>query len=344
MRALGTLSFLFLLWSAVAVPVHEPSVGALEVPGTKCSIIDNRREWRDLTTEQRLKYINAVKCLHKLPPKDKTRAATTRFEEFQATHILLTDRVHLVGHFLPWHRHLGTLYGRALQEECGYDGPTTYWDWTRDDMSLPLLNSPIFDSATGFGGDGVEGTYTLPSDPNNQTGIFPFPGQQASKIWKGCVQDGPFKDWVVHLGPGRMNTAHCLVRGVNEFMRSAYTAASVENVLSSNSFESFRLIIDRLPGVHGGGHAMVGGEMTNTYSAGADPLFYLHHGGLDRLWWKWQQADPTNRLYAISGPTTQRGRDNVTLDFEIDFPALGPNITVRDTMDSSLYPNCFTYE
>src|SRR5690242_18305470 len=51
---------------------------------------------RDLTVEQRLSYIKAVHCLHKLPPHDKTRAATTRFEEFQATHILLTDRIHSV--------------------------------------------------------------------------------------------------------------------------------------------------------------------------------------------------------------------------------------------------------
>lgn len=55
--------------------------------------IDSRR---DLTIEQRLDYINAVLCLHTLPPRDKTRAATSRYEEFQATHILLTDRVHSV--------------------------------------------------------------------------------------------------------------------------------------------------------------------------------------------------------------------------------------------------------
>lgn len=51
---------------------------------------------RDLTVEQRFSYIDAVHCLHTLPPHDKTRAATTRFEEFQATHILLTDRIHSV--------------------------------------------------------------------------------------------------------------------------------------------------------------------------------------------------------------------------------------------------------
>ncbi|KAJ3526902.1 hypothetical protein NMY22_g9986 [Coprinellus aureogranulatus] len=341
MRAFLT-SFVVLVSAVIAFPVS--STRREEKPlGTKCSLIDNRREWRDLTVEQRLSYIEAIHCLHKLPPHDKTRAATTRFEEFQATHILLTDRIHSVGHFLPWHRHLVTLYNRALQEECGYVGPTTYWDWTRDDTSLPVRQSPIFDPVTGFGGDGVPGTYTLPPDPKNESDTFPGAG---SFIYKGCVQDGPFKNWIVHLGPGKMNTEHCLVRGMQEFARQAYTTSNVDRILKAETFEDFRNLADELTmrGIHGSGHLLVGGEMTNTYSAGADPLFYMHHGGLDRVWWQWQEINRETHLYDISGPSTKFGSDNITLDFELDFPALGPNITVRDTMDSLLEPNCFTYE
>lgn len=31
-------------------------------------------------------------------------------------------------------------------------------------------------------------------------------------------------------------------------------------------------------------------QMTNMFSSPGDPLFFLHHGGLDWLWWTWQQA------------------------------------------------------
>lgn len=50
-----------------------------------------------MTKEHQLGYINAVLCLTKLPPKDKSRPdPKTRYEEFQATHIYLTERVHSV--------------------------------------------------------------------------------------------------------------------------------------------------------------------------------------------------------------------------------------------------------
>ncbi|KAF5313698.1 hypothetical protein D9611_010109 [Ephemerocybe angulata] len=392
------LTVYVVLAALVSLVLSTPVKGredSAKVPGAQCTTIDRRKEWRDMSVEQRLSYINAVLCLHSLPPNDKTRAATSRYEEFQATHILLTDRVHSVGHFLPWHRHLGTLYGKALREECGYDGPTAYWDWRRDaDSEVDILKSPIFDPVTGFGGDGVEGTYTLPPDPNNEgatlptfapapgplpTGTFTFPGGTAPgpfptftfpsgtppppsgtpfpelppgggfpSPYKGCVLDGPFNstNWRIHLGPGKLVTEHCLVRNISPFGKFMLTSEVVRNVMLSKNYEEFRLAVDSFQNgpIHGGGHVLVGGEMINVYSAGADPLFYLHHAGLDKVWWDWQQVDPTNRLYDVSGPTTQGGSIPITLDFELDFPALGPNITVRDTMDSALEPNCFTYE
>ncbi len=30
-----------------------------------------------------------------------------------------------------------------------------------------------------------------------------------------------------------------------------------------------------------------------------DPVFYFHHGALDRLWWIWQMQDPDKRLNAV---------------------------------------------
>lgn len=47
--------------------------------------------------QDQLGYISAVQCLMNLPPKDPSRPdPKSRFDEFQATHIYLTDRVHSV--------------------------------------------------------------------------------------------------------------------------------------------------------------------------------------------------------------------------------------------------------
>lgn len=42
-------------------------------------------------------------------------------------------------------------------------------------------------------------------------------------------------------------------------------------------------------GPHGMAHAFVGGAMRNPATAAADPLFFAHHGNVDRFWSYWQQ-------------------------------------------------------
>ncbi|TEB22141.1 tyrosinase [Coprinellus micaceus] len=306
--------------------------------GSPCKKIYVHKEWRDIKVKDRLSYIAAVKCLMKLPSSNGGKDPSSRFEDFQATHIDLTERVHLVGQFLPWHRHLVNLYSKALRNECGYKGPIPFWDWARDgDSKVPLSASPIFDPVTGFGGSGVPGTYTVPED----TSTIPEPFR-----YVGCVQTGPFRQGVytAHLGPGKLVTDHCLIRGVNETWKPMMRSGEIEKQVASTDFETFRIVIDDFTnGIHGIGHAGVGGEMTNFWSAPADPLFYLHHLNLDRMWWQWQQRDPANRLYQISGPTTQGGLIQTTMDFIMDFPRLGRNVTVRDVMDLAKEPNCFTF-
>ena len=42
--------------------------------------------------------------------------------------------------------------------------------------------------------------------------------------------------------------------------------------------------------------------MVDPISSPGDPLFYLHHTWLDKLWWNWQSRDLAHRLTDISGP------------------------------------------
>src|SRR5262249_3310567 len=55
---------------------------------------------------------------------------------------------------------------------------------------------------------------------------------------------------------------------------------------------TFRLFQRSLEGhIHAGVHNAVGGDMASSNSP-ADPVFFLHHANIDRLWALWQRAHP----------------------------------------------------
>ena len=64
--------------------------------------------------------------------------------------------------------------------------------------------------------------------------------------------------------------------------------------LDTATFAQFRAI--ESSGGHGGGHNWVGGTMAGGRSP-ADPLFWLHHGNIDRLWAIWQRNHPGAAQY-----------------------------------------------
>jgi hypothetical protein len=68
--------------------------------------------------------------------------------------------------------------------------------------------------------------------------------------------------------------------------------------LGAGAFES---------GPHNGVHTQVGGIMGDAFLAPEDPIFWLHHSNIDRLWADWQQRFPSKLLpnlsdERISGP------------------------------------------
>ena len=156
-----------------------------------------------LTEQERRDYIKAVKCLYNDKPPvsspQEVPGARNRFDDFVAGHIRQTLNIHANGYFFAWHRHFLWLYDQALRNECGYQGPTPYWDWTRNNDDLS--RSPIFDgSETSFGGNGV-------ALPHGQTLVTAFgllvisPGTGG-----GCVTDGPFTDLTVRTSINPLET------------------------------------------------------------------------------------------------------------------------------------------
>ncbi|KAK6222866.1 hypothetical protein LQW54_000676 [Pestalotiopsis sp. IQ-011] len=315
-----------------------------------------RKEWRTLSNSEKQSYLSAVQCLKKAPAQTQATYAgvRNRYDDFMAQHINRTDFIHFVGFFQPWHRMFVAQYESELRSVCGYTGAQPYWNWSLDAWSeTAFVNSPVFDPVNGFGGNGPY------IDSSNDTSVrLHIPGKT------GCVLDGPFKNTSVNMGPG-YNTSynpHCLTRDLAPSLAvQKLNISGVAYTLAARTFAEFDVRVEGGVEVadmtyHGGGHLSVGGdlgEMGNIYSSPGDPLFYLHHANMDRLWYTWQLLDWQKRKSEIAGPDTQFAYPfdffgeipytNITLDYEMDFSPLGPNRKVSEVMDPQAGPLCYLY-
>ena len=82
-------------------------------------------------------------------------------------------------------------------------------------------------------------------------------------------------------------------------------ALLASNIPSIEAGTDFAVFTSSLEGVHGGVHVWVGGTMSFISTAPADPIFWMHHANIDRLWWEWQQAHPgKNPSLTGTGPSS----------------------------------------
>lgn len=113
---------------------------------------------------------------------------------------------------------------------------------------------------------------------------------------------------------------NCLARSLSDsnFLRQAATSYA-ETCAAEESYEdAWNCFIDN---PHGAGHSSVGGSVSSPYlhresctcmltesqqmfdvtMSPSDPLFFLHHSYLDKLWWEWESVNTSTRLTDISG-------------------------------------------
>lgn len=225
---------------------------------------------------------------------------------------LLTNQ----GTFLTWHRYYIYWYEKQLNA-CGYPGTLPYWEWGLDVNKVEA--SPIFDgSPLSLGGNGkfIPHAGLMMPQPIPPTIISIPPGTGS-----GCVTTGPFGALTMRLGPVSMpgygNTNYtgvadplgdnlrCLKRDLNSFVAAKYSSFynTTSLILESADVEHFQAIMQGDAryvtgelGVHGGGHFTIGGDPgSDPYISPGDPVFYLHHSQVDRLYWVWQNLDWANR-------------------------------------------------
>ena len=70
--------------------------------------------------------------------------------------------------------------------------------------------------------------------------------------------------------------------------------------------------------------------MLNPISSPGDPIFYLHHTWLDKVWWDWQARNLSTRLTDISGSNVQ--------DPNVGFPEIPGNDTGSPLLGNGSFP------
>lgn len=268
-----------------------------------------RVEWDSYSTSDRQAFVNGIKCLLNRQPSGQFRGAQNRYEDLVALHASLTPRVHGNAIFLLWHRYYLWTFEDILRQECGFNG-----------------NIPWFDEAKYAG-------------RFSQSSIFSSQWFGSLNLRGNCVTNGQFPNLALNIGPGLRNVRHCLSRSGDE-SKTANTRQSITD--ACNSRTAFADMASCAEGAaHAWGHNGIGAVMQDTYASPADPVFWLHHGYVDRNFRAWQSRSVQTRTTTIRG-TDADGRQ-LTLDTSIAVGNLRPNVRIRDVLNTQSLSLCYRY-
>jgi tyrosinase len=102
----------------------------------------------------------------------------------------------------------------------------------------------------------------------------------------------------------------CLRRDVNTYFTSrVLTPANIATHLKSSTDiltwqNSLQTDTTAAFSLHVAGHYTIWGDPGgDVYVSPGEPVFWMHHGQIDRHWWVWQNQDPPNRVQQYKGGT-----------------------------------------
>lgn len=185
----------------------------------------------------------------------------------------------------------------------------------------------------------------------------------------GCISSGPFVGAVANLGPispgmDGMSASktplgynpHCLRRDLSQYAVDTWmTLPNLYNVTVGDASHSIKdmqyefqgRFADGFLGVHAAGHFTMGGDSSDFYSSPNEPIFFLHHAMVDRIYWIWQALHP-KQARDISGTITIENRPPSRDALKSDPLDVGVNaglITIDDALDTlGDSPFCYIYE
>ncbi|CAE6477216.1 unnamed protein product [Rhizoctonia solani] len=299
----------------------------------KCTNPVVRKEWRNHSIDEKKEFIRAIKCMGNKPHRPnltKTRLtpgvplvnkSSTHYDDWVYLHVDSNQGTHVVSQFFPWHRWYLHAFETDMKHTCGFNGTMPYWDWTLD--AHDVYNSPIFESDPeyGLGTWGKEEDDWVVTDGAfaNTLRAYPVPHYVRRRF-----TPQPFVNNLIFPFEYTNKTA---------FANETFTPEAIEFLV--DNFEgdaaAFFAGVDgpRIQGVHNGLHILMGGDMSDPSPTPSDPLFWFHHGQLDRTWARWQARRPANARSFYGGSIQDLARYD-------EFPTgVGPMANTQMTLPSS---------
>ncbi|CUA77666.1 hypothetical protein RSOLAG22IIIB_12759 [Rhizoctonia solani] len=174
------------------------------------------------------------------------------------------------------------------------------------------------------------------------------------------------------LGPHKLRRRYIQFPfgGSSVSAESTFTPAEIEVVLSKTNFTSFHGYLEQLSGMHSAIHLIMGGDMGTVCPAGTsgtiycprersptfsanEPMFHLHHGNIDRLWWLWQEKSTDNKNAFHGGSVQNTSSLDIFPNGQAPWlnkssivPSAGlwPTYNIGETLDTRSWPWCYVYE
>lgn len=207
--------------------------------------------------------------------------------------------------FGPWHRELLLRFELALQSV----DPTVmlpYWDWTDHAGTQTLIFSDAYFGPNG-GAGGAGGVVA--------SGYFAFNAPSPLPAWWPSGLLGWRISSLLAEGEGtslrRFLGNDELPPGVVDPFAGLATKSQVATLMGATLFEGaggFRNQVEVSDPFHNFVHRWVSGHM-ETGASPNDPLFFLHHCNIDRLWAMWQQDGHAGVAGYPSGTSYPRGHN-----------------------------------
>jgi tyrosinase len=263
-------------------------------------------------------YGDAITAMQAKPASDPT--SWTYQAAIHGTHAnspppLANECRHQSWYFLPWHRMYLYYFERIVRGEVvAAGGPSDwalpFWDYDRD------------------------GTRTLPEAFRSPT----RPDGSPNPLFVANRRPG-INDGTLALSSTVTSAAFALSRpdftGTTEFGGGSSSPAG--------QFKGLTGRVEQTP--HNDIHVQIAGLMLDPDQAGLDPIFWLHHCNVDRLWWVWDdasRANPTDPAWAdqtfeffdeagarVSLPCSGVGDIVSQLDYNYERRIRFPNLELR---------------
>ena len=308
-----------------------------------------RKNVRDLMPAEKAAYVQAIIALKTTRPSiiaaAQAAGATSRYDDYVWIHREVMGGAHTGPAFTPWHREFLKQLERDLQDVSGNPNMTIpYWDWTTArtaaDPGWPFTNDFMGGFGTGTDNRVMTGRFAEAAGEwvlRVRTGAGPLlpngspnPGRDNTTYLRRNATPptpGPPDDFPL---PSQTNARNCLARTAYDAVPYLEDPATITTLAQVNP--SFRKYLEYV--LHNGPHGWVGGNMMPMTSPN-DPVFFLHHCNIDRLWAVWQQknAAPTTNYLPPSGTTANHDvNDNMAMLTAGNFawPVLARPMDVQD--------------